>query len=208
MRACASFIPFWSRSSRQLRQRIQLNGRPMFRYIALACDASQLDAVALAAQLGDRWRQQPGWTVTLQRRGLHVYAHGETPAANQAHVLPGGQGVVLGQLFRRQDLGDRELPTGRSSSLLPQEAARVLEGGGQFLIHAFWGRYVAFLQSGEGTTCVIRDPSGTLPCHLIRFEGVCIVFSWLEDLLMLLEPDGWTRPSVRMPWPSSFCMAP
>ncbi|MDY0749099.1 asparagine synthase C-terminal domain-containing protein [Paucibacter sp. R3-3] len=167
----------------------------MFRYVAFAWDASRPEVSAFAEQLGRTLQQQAGWSATLQRAGLLVLVHGETPGVNQAYALQGGQGVVLGKVFRRRDLVASPSADQQSDSITSREANRILAAGGQVLVDEFWGRYVAFLQAADGSTDVVRDPSGTLPCHLLRHEGLAIVFSWLEDVLQLLNdraPWRWT----------------
>ncbi len=172
----------------------------MFRYIALAWDASQEEASTVADRLGSTVQHRVEWNVALQRAGLLVATHGEVPGVNQAHPLQAGQGVVLGKIFRRQDLAGHASPPARNLMITSNEAARILVTGGQALVDDFWGRYVAFLQTTEGSTCVIRDPSGTLPCHLLRLGGVAIVFSWLEDVLQLLneQPVQRWKPTVSL----------
>jgi len=170
----------------------------MFRYIAIAWDASRADASSFAEHLGRACQDQAGWRVPLQRIGLQVLVRGESPGVNEARPLQGGQGIVLGQLFRQRDLEGTSSSSSKHLTFTSQEAARILNTGGQALIDEFWGRYVAFLPTSVASTCAIRDPSGTLPCHLLRHGGVAIVFSWLEDLLLLLDgrsPHPW-RPAV------------
>jgi asparagine synthase (glutamine-hydrolysing) len=155
----------------------------MFRYIGLAWDNAQPMASARARQLAMGLQARAGWNAALVRPGLQVFAAGARPGINSAYPLQGDQGVALGKLFRRCDLGS--LPAS-DVSLTPLEAERILESGGRALVRDFWGRYIAFIQTAPGATCVLRDPSGTLPCFLIRHHGVSIVFSWLEDVLEML----------------------
>ena len=155
----------------------------MFRYIAIAWDEALSASSATAQQLGLDWQARPDWDAALLRPGLQVFTTGSRPGVNEAHPLPGGLGLVLGKVFRRRDL---DAPAMRHVRLNSGEAAGILASGGRTLVSDFWGRYVAFLHTASGSTCVLRDPSGTLPCFRVRHRGVSIVFSWLEDALQML----------------------
>lgn len=166
----------------------------MFRYIAIAWEDSQPTSAIRARQLSARLHSDPDWCTSLQVPGLHVLTAGAKHRINGVHPLPPGQGVVVGKLFRRCDLGS---PPGREVLLTDAEVDGIVNHEGRPLVRDFWGRYVAFMQTPSGSTCVVRDPSGALPCLLLRHEGVWLVFSWLEDVLGLLpdislkvSPDG------------------
>jgi asparagine synthase (glutamine-hydrolysing) len=158
----------------------------MFRYIALSWDVSQPASSAAARLLGMAWQARSAWDGVVRRPGLQVFTTGSPgPDINDAHRLPGGTGVVLGKLFRRREL---DAPPARGVQLDSREAAGIADSCARSLVSDFWGRYVAFVQSPSGSTCVLRDPSGTLPCFRARHEGVDIIFSWLEDALEMLGP--------------------
>jgi len=159
----------------------------MFRYIAIAWDDSSSLQAATAQHLSLRWQQQPGWHAALMRPGLHMFSIGLRSGNNESHTLQGGLGVVLGRLFRRTDFDSTPAPRATLSSA---DATIILNSQGRILIDRFWGRYVAFMQTAVGSTLVIRDPSGTLPCFLIRHRGASIVFSWLEDALQMLAGEA------------------
>lgn len=163
----------------------------MFRYIAIAWDHSNAASAALAQELGLQAQSRAGWHAAAQCLGLKVFTAGTKPGANGVYPLLENQGVVLGRLFRRRDSSANS--TG-DVSLTSNEAERIRSTGGRALVLEFWGRYIAFITSKSRSTCVLRDPSGTLPCFLIRHEGVSIVFSWLEDVLSI--PSIAHVPSV------------
>lgn len=164
----------------------------MFRYVALVWDESQPSGALKAHRLAAELRVRSGWTTAVARPGLQVFTSGTSPGINGACPLQGHRGVILGRLFRRRDLdappSGEVVPTGR-------EVERIADSGGSALVHEFWGRYVAFLQTASGSTRVLRDPSGTLPCFLIHHHGVAIVFSWLEDILEMLSASDPPRVS-------------
>jgi asparagine synthase (glutamine-hydrolysing) len=155
----------------------------MFRYIAIAWDPSQPASVRTAGELGANWHARPHWTPALVLPGLQVFTIGTQSGRNEVLSLPGGRGVILGRLFRRSDLGS---PPPRSFRLLAREGARILDSRGSSLVTDFWGRYVAFMVTSPPSVCVLRDPSGALPCFRFSLEGVSVVFSWLEDALHML----------------------
>lgn len=152
----------------------------MFRFIALAWDRQVPACATAAAGLVASLRHQEGWQCALSRSGLHVAVTGTRPGNNEASLLHGGQGVVLGRLFLRAQPGDA--PAG-AIALDAAASEEILRSCGRTLIERCWGRYVALLDLGAQGARVLRDPGGALPCHLLRHEGVDIVFSWLEDVL-------------------------
>ena len=162
----------------------------MFRYIAFAWDESHPASAMQARQLSARLHPEAGWSTSLAAPGLRVLTSGAQRRMNGSHALPPGRGVVVGKLFRRCDLGSTPA---REVVLTGAEVDGIVDEGGHPLVRDFWGRYVAFIRTPSGSTCVLRDPSGTLPCFLIRHEGIWLVFSWLEDVLALLPAF---RPGV------------
>lgn len=177
----------------------------MFRYIAFVWPVSQSrqsvcskqgerpytsEPSAAAQRLSAMCQQRAGWTAASRRPGLHVFTTGCRNNSNQAQVLNGGACLVLGTLFRRVEFDSEPSP---HASLSESESEDIQNSGGRTLIERFWGRYIAFLQTSSGSTAVLRDPSGTLPCFQVMHQGVTIFFSWLEDLIYLLGEDGhWT----------------
>lgn len=175
----------------------------MFRYLAITCDPADAARVSVADRLADRLihrsagqvggqdvvsdhESQIRWQVALRRRGLHVFATGARTGINDVLLARGaaGDAVVLGKLFRRTDLGR---PQPAQLVLNGDEQDRLVASLGATLIEDFWGRYVAFVHPAQGRACVLRDPSGALPCFRLEREGVTLVFSWLEDALSLLK---------------------
>ena len=162
----------------------------MFRYVGIAWEDVRPTSAATARQLCQDWHGRPGWDVALARAELRVFTTGMRPGVNGAYPVKEDQGVVLGRLFRRSDIGS---PPASNVALARNDVEHILDSGGRALVHDFWGRYIAFLQTPSGSTLVLRDPSGTLPCFLVRHQGVAVVFSWLEDALALLGQFGVPR---------------
>lgn len=94
----------------------------------------------------------------------------------RAYRIGGGRGVVMGTLFHRY------------GSPQPIHALEDADGGavlatlGRHLLDRFWGSYVAVLPLADGYR-VLRDPSGTLPCHYAA-RGKLHVFGSDPDILV------------------------
>ena len=171
----------------------------MFRFLALVWDDTLGHQRATAHRLAQALHRTASWTPALQAGGLSVFTAGGGADGNGTYHLPHHRGVVLGRLFRR---GDGAGPHADAGPLRPGEAATILRQHGRALVSAWWGRYVAFLQSEDGQWTVLRDPTGSLPCFLRAHEGLHIVFSWLEDLTALpgvpLPPIAWHRLAAHL----------
>lgn len=154
----------------------------MFRYIAFSWEAAHQGQAALARRL-DASLAADGWHRPFASAGFSVYVAGCKQGVNGVYVLPCRAGVVLGRLFRRAD--PSMTPAG-DIDLSDQEGDRIVRSDGRELVDRYWGRWIALLPSPAGAR-VLRDPTGTLPCYRMEFEGVTVVFSWLEDLLNLLN---------------------
>lgn len=165
----------------------------MFRYIALAWDAAIPARSAAASRLGIELRSRAHWNPVFRGPGLQVYVRDARPGINAHYVLGADRGVILGKLFRRCELHQ---PFTSDVTLADDDTDRILRSSGRTLVDDFWGRYVAFMQEPSGATRVLRDPTGTLPCFVIRHAGVSIVFSWLEDVL----EDLHRVPRPRVNW--------
>lgn len=160
----------------------------MFRYLAMIAEApSEAAAPPATWALSRAMDARPGWRCALRLPGVQVFVHGERPGTNDACALPLQRGVIVGRLFRREG----------PAPLRDDDFAAMAEGGCAPLVQACWGRYVAFVcPPAEGGIWVVRDPSGTLPCFVLRQGGVWLVCSWLEDALTLLPERHHPRPDV------------
>lgn len=164
----------------------------MFRYIAFSWNPASDDQAAAAHRLTQVIGTSGEWQAALKLPNLRVYVAGSARGINDIYLLPQGQGVVLGRLFRRQgaipcEQGDIELTV--------PESQRIVYSDGQALVDEFWGRYIAFLPSWTGEPRVLRDPTGSLPCFRIEAHGLTLMFSHLEDVLSLSDlptpPVSW-----------------
>lgn len=155
----------------------------MFRFIALAWEPTADAPAALARLLATTLLADSAWQQALKHPRLHVFLSGAVAGINQAYPLHGGRGVVVGRLFHRQAAQATTERIARSLATSDEVAST----DGQALLQTYWGRYVAFFESSNGTLQVLRDPSGTFPCYMLHHAGITVIFSWLEDVLGLLQ---------------------
>jgi asparagine synthase (glutamine-hydrolysing) len=158
----------------------------MFRYVAFVWNDEDAAARECARVLMHRHSGAGGgWSVGLKGRGVEVRYAGADNRACLAYPLADGDGLVLGTLFARPQEG---ISKPAPQPLGAADSHAVLASHGRHLIESFWGRYVAFLHDAQaGATWVLRDPTGGLPCYLLRRHEVDIYFSRLEDVLELLD---------------------
>ncbi|WP_418319628.1 asparagine synthase-related protein [Piscinibacter sakaiensis] len=165
----------------------------MFRYLCLAWDALDTSRTLRAQHLGRAVQSRSGWRCVLRQPGLQVFVVGDKPGTNETYHLHKDEGLIVGKLFRRS--GSLQIP--RTLEISGNEAVEILRRQGMPLIDRYWGRYVAIWRGGpDGVVSVLRDPSGTLPCHFLQHEGVWIIFSWMEDVMELLPTPHQPKPDV------------
>lgn len=133
-------------------------------------------ALAPAAELADTL----GFRVVLAEPGLAILT-----SSAQFLILPGDAGVVLGTLFARFG------PPIALTRLDEHEAGEIAASRGQRLIERYWGGYCALLRE-RGSTTVLRDPSGALPCFHVHVGGLRLFASDAG----LLRATGLWRPAV------------
>lgn len=162
----------------------------MFRYVALTwdpLDAQQVDAVQTATRRLKASSSQ--WLEVLDSSSLRVLCADIRPGSLEPHVLAGKAGVVLGSLFaRRSDLND-DTPA-PACKLDEARTAAIVDSRGEWLIRNSWGNYVAFIADPLiGSTLVLKDPCGSLPCFSASVRGVTVVFSSIADCMELGSPS-------------------
>lgn len=79
--------------------------------------------------------------------------------ASKEAVGIGDFGAVVGHLFTRSR------PVQRVLTLTSEHEERIRETNGSSLFEEFWGGYVAFVETQNGSCRVLRDPSGSLPAY-------------------------------------------
>ncbi|MGH8290129.1 MAG: asparagine synthase-related protein [Steroidobacteraceae bacterium] len=166
----------------------------MFRYVALVWNDRDAAAREAARALLERhWPVAQNWRVGLRGRGIEVrYVRARTDSS-QAYEVADSGGVVLGTLFARSAEG---VSTAAPQALGEADSRAIVDTNGRHLIEEFWGRYVAFLHDAPAqATWVLRDPSGGMPCYLVRCRGVDLYFSWIDDVWELVDD------SLEVNWP-------
>lgn len=151
----------------------------MFRYFVMSWDVAAPVQAAVAQGLDQRIRCFEPWRLAHASPGIRVFVTGGRAGVNDIYPLPRQQGVVLGRVFRRRADSDVQ----SSLDFAASAGEWVLQTEGRALVDDYWGRYVAVFRSPQRGTCVLRDPSGALPCFHKDVEGVAVIFSWLEDLI-------------------------
>jgi asparagine synthase (glutamine-hydrolysing) len=154
----------------------------MFRYFALVWDIEDSQQSDAAQGITRRLRaSSPQWQEALDRPGLRVLCTDICPGSLEPHVLSGKAGVVLGSLFRRRADWDDDAPAPRCV-LDDARTAAIVDSRGEWLLRNTWGNYVAFVADPlTGSTAVLKDPCGSLPCFSTTFRGLTIAFSAIAD---------------------------
>jgi asparagine synthase (glutamine-hydrolysing) len=113
--------------------------------------------------------------------------------------IDGGHGVVLGTLFRRNGVSRATERFGA------KESDHIIRTGGQSLIDAYWGGYVAFVGEGRaGDAHVLCDPTGSVSCLHARRDGLTFVFSDPEvaaDAGLIDVRIDWTFVAQHLAYP-------
>lgn len=158
----------------------------MFRYMAVIWDPSQRAQAETTASLVRRLHTPDGaWQTVLAADGMRVFCTGATPGGSGVTPLPGQAGVILGTLFERsKDPLEPATPVG--AQLKASEASAIVGSNGAQLLSSYWGRYVAFLFDARSSRkCVLKDPTGRLPCFRTSLHGITVFFSCLADCVNL-----------------------
>ncbi|MDA8348072.1 MAG: asparagine synthase-related protein [Pseudomonadota bacterium] len=160
----------------------------MFRYLVFIWDDREVVARTQAqGLLAGPQRAAEEWRTVSRGAGFEVRCVGEWQAGNAARPLAGGQGVVLGAVFRSDGEGvSRPAPAAFDDA----ESHAMTASEGRRLLERYWGRYVAVLREPDsGSVCVLRDPSAGLPCYTTRLGAIDVYCSCIRDVLpMRSEP--------------------
>src|SRR6185312_4268041 len=133
--------------------------------------------------------------------GSAVFDARPNPRIAGSYVLPGGQGVIYGMLFSRDNYRFVSPDFVHASH---EFARSCMETKGEHLIKYFWGSYVAVLvDPNSSDRTVIRDCSGAIPCYYTTLRGITVVFSDIRHIRRL-------SPSLSINWKylAAFLAAP
>ncbi|MBX5463273.1 MAG: hypothetical protein IRZ28_19555 [Steroidobacteraceae bacterium] len=177
----------------------------MYRYLALIWDTENNTASAEARAIGRRLSgQAPLWSCIIDEPGFSLFHTGasEHRGSSETRTLRAATGALCGRAF----LSDRESDGhALGAELDAQLSHQIVSSRGESLIRTFWGRYVAFIRAPvTGEVCVVRDPTGALPCFVTRRADVHIVFSDIEACLGLGIQEfsiNWKYIAAHVPCP-------
>jgi len=163
----------------------------MLRYVAFIWNTVEAASGREAAELIGAFRQlAPKWQCRQNSDGLVVFDSGEESADCKAFVLPGGNGLILGQIFSSLSAVSTEVAIDAASAL------RYSRSGGRAFRDELWGSYVAFFNDrAYHRRYVTRDCSGKIPCFRLKARTVTVVFSDVNDvrsLPMLSMSINWS----------------
>jgi asparagine synthase (glutamine-hydrolysing) len=153
----------------------------MYRYVTLSWDRRNTKAARVAAFIIDQLPtcSPHAWEQPYEADGLVVLHSGAHKGRMQTYQMAGGNGVILGRLFKNGSDGEY---SSQIDDLDDTETRRCLTSKTQYLIDNYWGRYVTFLHDrANDTKYVMRDPSGAFPCFVTRYQDVEIYFSDMQD---------------------------
>ncbi|HEY7638162.1 MAG TPA: asparagine synthase C-terminal domain-containing protein [Steroidobacteraceae bacterium] len=159
----------------------------MLHFIALVWNSASLLDSDSARQMLRRFQEHgPRWQVALQRPGFAALYANTGTAVDEPYLLHDERGVAFGRLFERSYAADN-VPARVAFDQKLTDA--VVAGGGRTLIEKYWGQYVAFvLDEQDESTCVVRDPTGGVPCLTLNVHGIDVYFQRFEDCERLRMP--------------------
>lgn len=159
----------------------------MEKFIAIIWSASDPEASYDAEALIDHaLLYRPNAVRCFEAPGITILKHGQIGCSDEWLPLPGGIGGLAGRAFHAvpgattRPLDTREL-----------DRDRLLSTGGEYLLRAVWGSYIAFVVDGiRGEIHVLRDPSGAVPCYVFRREKAFAFFTDPDDISAIAVDDG------------------
>lgn len=156
----------------------------MLRLLVLRSKPADTSASKACAALARRFA--PPWRTLINRRGVLMMWRPD-PYDLPAIIFPDDSGALFGAVFERVAGGSRplKLSAGRHPLLLDW-----LKTGGESLMRACWGPFIALLNDREHDRLIVtRDAAGGRPIFLAARRQFSAVFTHAEDWL-LCEPDA------------------
>src|SRR5690606_26058738 len=108
---------------------------------------------------------------------FEVYHRPHPRSRLQDCPLSTGNGVIMGQIFRRDG-------TQMLAELNHQNSIDLINSSGDHLFTHYWGRYVAFLDTADGVAIIV-DPIGGLDCYIYEDDYLYCAFSHGRDFIKL-----------------------
>ncbi len=152
----------------------------MFHYVGFIWDVASVEACAAVREMERLLHGSSSiWSCGLREAGVAVFHAGARNGSSETYRCEDQPLLVLGKLFE-QYRGDGNAPP--SARIDGTAASEIIGSSARQLIRRYWGRYVAFTHDrSSGTTRVLRDPTGCLPCYVTTHRGVNIVFASPQD---------------------------
>ena len=156
----------------------------MDRFVTFAWDPEHGDSNAQVSRWIAELKTRPaGWINAFNQPGLVVLALKPPTTDLRLVTLEGNSGVVVGTLFSTNS--ERPDPIAR---LDLNSSARIVATGGQDLVSAYWGSYVAFVRDTDASLLhVLRDPCGAAACYFTHAGSVDILCAFVDDIADLSD---------------------
>lgn len=173
----------------------------MYRYIALFWNEHSESARAQALQAMERIEaDRPGIACVMKGSGGAIYAQTDNPGYFE--YSRSGPLVILGKLFHKVFAADT-VPAQAFPDAASADSACSTQG--RSLVEQYWGRYVAVGYQPDSTRWfVLRDPTAEIPCYMTTVDQLTVVFSSMEDCLLLGVGDfnvDWSFLSYSLLFP-------
>lgn len=150
----------------------------MYRFCALIPkDSESTQAQAIIKEYSKRLRGSLGYSLAQRSPLFEVYHRPHPRSRLQDCPLSTGNGVIMGQIFRRDG-------TQMLAELNHQNSIDLINSSGDQLFTHYWGRYVAFLDTADGVAIIV-DPIGGLDCYIYEDDYLYCAFSHGRDFIKL-----------------------
>lgn len=157
----------------------------MYSYLAITWVPGDVRAQRIAEATLSALRAKPrDWTLVYHARGVIAAQSAARSTCGSAHALQLDCGVVLGTLFSRSTASN---PSHAVGTFDEHKTRTILATAGEHLVEHYWGAYLALIVDRQrGAIHILRDPTATLPCFRVSWQGVEILFSCIHDCVGLL----------------------
>lgn len=121
----------------------------------------------------------------MRGKGAAIYFQSDEPGFFECGRA--GSLVVLGKLFTK-NFGVDSIP--ERAVLDAASAHAACRTQGRTIVERYWGRYVAVGYDEQAQSWfALRDPTAEIPCYMTTVDQLTVVFSNMEDCLLLQPRD-------------------
>ena len=156
----------------------------MYHYFAIFDAESTASSSSLKEKLSIKLENDhERWQCVSESSDLSIWqSTPSVPGMNSVHISRGG--AVLGFIRRSKASHNSYITDSLSITDIPELNGSIVSQ----LIDKYWGKYVAIYRNPNCTSIsIVRDPSGLLPCYVIRSGGLAIIFSYIADVLRVMK---------------------